>query len=198
MTFFSQRTSSVALKDVKVTRVTLKIAKRKSYRCASPVGRQTFRQELELGPFCMDMASILHELNHAIGFEHEHLRPDRGDYVEILYENIVSEDLTERRKIRRAMREFRKLTNKCIKFAVRRREKVYVNITRDEDKCISYVGWVPEKNPQELYFAPRCMYTTGVILHELMHLLGFAHEHQRRDRGAYIKIIRKNLKRNGS
>lgn len=64
---------------------------RDSYRCASPVGRQGFRQEVELGAWCMGQGSILHELNHAIGFEHEHLRPDRGDYIEILYENIANE-----------------------------------------------------------------------------------------------------------
>ncbi|KAB7504054.1 Zinc metalloproteinase nas-1 [Armadillidium nasatum] len=78
----------------------------KSYRCASPIGRQSFRQEVELGPFCMDMASILHELNHAIGFEHEHLRPDRGDYIEILYENIVSEEGRKNMRMRKSRRNW--------------------------------------------------------------------------------------------
>ena len=29
---------------------------------------------------------------HALGFQHEHQRPDRDDYVEVLYENINPED----------------------------------------------------------------------------------------------------------
>jgi hypothetical protein len=55
-------------------------------KCASPVGRvggpQPVICDLE-GGGGFDRASIMHEIGHAVGFDHEHQRPDRDDFVDV-------------------------------------------------------------------------------------------------------------------
>ena len=53
----------------------------------SNVGRAGGEQVLNLGPRC-GFGTAVHELLHIIGFYHEHSRPDRDDYIEIIEENI--------------------------------------------------------------------------------------------------------------
>ncbi|EDO44565.1 predicted protein, partial [Nematostella vectensis] len=60
-------------------------------RCWSKVGLIYWKpgyQEVSLGPGCNVKGIVIHELMHAIGFWHEHRRPDRDQYVEVLWENI--------------------------------------------------------------------------------------------------------------
>lgn len=37
---------------------------------------------------CMRNGAMIHELGHVIGFNHEHQRPDRDDFILIHFENI--------------------------------------------------------------------------------------------------------------
>ena len=37
---------------------------------------------------CWSEDTVVHEFIHAFGFHHEQVRPDRDNYVEIIYENI--------------------------------------------------------------------------------------------------------------
>jgi hypothetical protein len=57
---------------------------------SSWVGRHGGRQSLNLST--SNYRTILHELMHALGFWHEQSRPDRDNYVEILWDNILSEE----------------------------------------------------------------------------------------------------------
>lgn len=56
--------------------------------CFSPIGRQGGRQKLSVGSGCEYKGTVLHEMMHAIGFFHEHTRPDRNQYIRINWWNI--------------------------------------------------------------------------------------------------------------
>lgn len=68
----------------------LKIFKGKG--CYATVGRNEHFKEakLSLGTGCNKFGIILHQLMHVLGFEHEHRRSDRDQFVAINYENIQS------------------------------------------------------------------------------------------------------------
>jgi len=60
------------------------------HRCCSFVGKRgSGPQAISIGKNCDKFGIVVHELGHVIGFWHEHTRPDRGDYVHILYEHIM-------------------------------------------------------------------------------------------------------------
>ena len=41
-------------------------------------------QGIALGPGCVTLETVLHELGHTIGFFHEHNRPDRDEFISVL------------------------------------------------------------------------------------------------------------------
>lgn len=67
--------------------------------CRAGVGRQGNAQKLELEPSC-NVGNIRHELGHAFGLEHEHMRCGRDADITILWDNIKdsaeSANFTER------------------------------------------------------------------------------------------------------
>lgn len=57
--------------------------------CYSYVGNQhQGGQELSIGYYCDDVATVEHEFLHALGFWHEQSRSDRDDYIDIIWNNI--------------------------------------------------------------------------------------------------------------
>ncbi len=62
--------------------------KRASSGCSSWIGFRGGYQEVWLASWCEYKGNIQHETLHALGFGHEMNRPDRDDYVTVLFGNI--------------------------------------------------------------------------------------------------------------
>jgi len=59
--------------------------------CSSPVGYRAGRvNRISLASGCWYKGIVMHEMGHTLGFYHEQSRPDRDEYVTILWQNINS------------------------------------------------------------------------------------------------------------
>ncbi|KAI5632352.1 astacin (Peptidase family m12A) domain-containing protein [Phthorimaea operculella] len=72
-------------------------------------------------------------------------------------------------------------------------EWVYITNPMGIRQCVHSNEWIPNKGVQMVVFGYDCM-STGEIVHEVMHILGFAHEHNRPDRDGYVSIMWDNIK----
>lgn len=99
--------------------------------------------------------------------------------------------LAERETIFEAFKEFNK--NTCVRFVERSVDhKDFIEIYRDDNGCYSstlgHQGGV-----QKVNLAKGCFARSHTVMHELMHALGFDHEHVRPDRDEWVKIIDENI-----
>ncbi|KAK0159205.1 hypothetical protein PV328_010116 [Microctonus aethiopoides] len=93
-------------------------------------------------------------------------------------------------KILSAINDFHKYT--CVRFVPYNGEEAYIRITSGWSGCFSTVGFGGFSYDVNLQ-PPYCLQMKGTILHELMHALGFIHEHTRYDRDDYVYILWNNI-----
>ncbi|XP_045611177.2 zinc metalloproteinase nas-4 [Procambarus clarkii] len=94
----------------------------------------------------------------------------------------------ERAVVAMSIKNYEELT--CIRFVPRQVEQDYIHLIKG-DGCSSSVGRKGGAQPVSL--GPGCIYV-GVVMHELMHAIGFWHEHSRPDRDKHINIVWNNIK----
>ena len=58
------------------------------------MGRIGGKQDVSIGDGCLYRGTIIHELMHALGFYHEHMRSDRDNYL-IIHLNRVMPGMSE-------------------------------------------------------------------------------------------------------
>lgn len=99
---------------------------------------------------------------------------------------FIPTGLSKKRKadIAKAVAEYKKKT--CIRFVKYNGEKrKYVKLHADPNVCESPLGMMTYYN--KVVVGKGC--SMGNIIHELMHSLGFFHEHTRSDRDKYVNVL---------
>jgi len=95
---------------------------------------------------------------------------------------VLTKNISNHSRIISAINEYNDRTN--LHFKKRRSEKNFIQFVKGKKNCYSYVGM--KGGFQQVYLEDRC--ETGHIIHELMHVLGFFHEQNRKDRDEFIQI----------
>lgn len=78
--------------------------------------------------------------------------------------------------------------NTCVRFHAHANEADYLHFEYGKG-CASYVGCMGGEQP--LLIGSKCK--VGNICHEILHSLGFQHEHSRYDRGDHVTILDENI-----
>ncbi|KAJ6658642.1 hypothetical protein lerEdw1_019802 [Lerista edwardsae] len=110
--------------------------------------------------------------------------PKKGGLVQIPYIISYKYDNSSVKRIKEAFRDFEEFT--CVKFVPYSSQRDFICI-EPLSGCFSSIGRTG--GMQVVSLAAACLAKgKTVALHELMHVLGFWHEHSRADRDKYVRI----------
>ncbi|KHN76301.1 Zinc metalloproteinase nas-14 [Toxocara canis] len=151
--------------------------------------------------------------NADMAFMHDHINGYFGDIFRLPYHSslnlavypdklwpdgiipyVIEESMTneERAAIAQAFDEYKHKT--CIRFVPKSNghdDYIFLKTNRAFG-CSSYVGRSGGNQTVSLEIG-KC-FTKGIIAHELMHALGFFHEHSRTDRDDFVEIREENIR----
>ncbi|XP_069036958.1 hatching enzyme 1.2-like [Lepisosteus oculatus] len=111
---------------------------------------------------------------------------DGAVYIPYVIDPVFS--VPQRVQINQALSAISTVT--CIVFTPRSRERDYLNF-RSLDGCWSSLGRTGGQ--QDISLSRTGCVQKNIISHEMMHALGFIHEHNRGDRDRYIKVLWDNI-----
>eukprot|EP00095_Tigriopus_kingsejongensis_P009611 maker-scaffold1884_size25683-snap-gene-0.4 protein:Tk09611 transcript:maker-scaffold1884_size25683-snap-gene-0.4-mRNA-1 annotation:"hypothetical protein BRAFLDRAFT_245310" len=129
-------------------------------------------------------------LRNGIGDNSYFIWPERR----IPYLIDESFNVSAQANIKEAITDFNRIFADCIQWVKRTTEPVYVEFLNG-GSCYSKIGraYWPLPLPQSIALG-QCSHLVGHIKHEMMHTLGFYHEHSRSDRDEFVHIRWKNIK----
>jgi len=120
----------------------------------------------------------------------------RGQIPYVISSTFSSE---ERKTIASAMQDYHKKT--CLRFVPRKTQSDYLKIIRSKESQNGWSGypgcWAQKGHvggAQELSLDNGCVYFS-IVIHELMHAVGFDHEQERPDQSRYITVNFDNIKK---
>lgn len=100
----------------------------------------------------------------------------------------IHADLSNKERVEAAIRYFNE--NTVVRFVpVEGHEEDALIFVPDEKNCASYIGRIGGMQP--IMVANKC--GPQELIHELMHALGFVHEHSRTDRDQHLEVIWDNI-----
>lgn len=82
-------------------------------------------------------------------------------------------------------------TTECIRFVKKTVERDFISIQMKKEGCFSYIGKIGRKQIVNLDLT--CAEESGVVIHELIHALGFYHMQSHPERDNYVKINFDNM-----
>jgi len=126
----------------------------------------------------------LNQLNQSAAVQNNAVKQSQKIWSKGVIPYVISNSFNayERGQIASAMASYHAKT--CIKFVPRSSHRDYIHLYRGSG-CSSMVG--KQGGKQVVSLGNGC-FSTGVIIHELMHAAGFWHEQSRADRDSYIRI----------
>ncbi|KAM7352139.1 seminal metalloprotease 1-like [Cochliomyia hominivorax] len=86
----------------------------------------------------------------------------------------------------------------CVRFKPATEDTIgYIDITSSKKGCSSFVGYFNRAQNVNLEISElgKGCFRKGTIQHELLHALGFEHQHSAPDRDNFIKIVWENIKK---
>ncbi|GFO38074.1 metalloendopeptidase [Plakobranchus ocellatus] len=107
------------------------------------------------------------------------------------FDNKIHDRPEDRLRIQNAMTIIESVS--CVRFVRRVDQNDYIIFRSGEDSCHSKVGRLG--GAQEVNLGPDCLHSQGVVLHEILHAMGFWHEQSRMDRDDYVEVLWNNIEK---